>query len=167
MQIWGPACLQSVFLLVSRISSLLPQRKSDCCLFPVPREMAHVEASHRKSTVPPLYRAASHQLNKISFCGPHIKEFHMLDLPLQNFRPVLPSLPISSLWVIPVYQPQATGTMHRTWTGNLFHIWYYKCFNAILPNHPTLSLSHRVQKTILYICVSFAVSHIGLSLPSF
>ena len=30
-------------------------------------------------------------------------------------------------------------------------------FNAILPNHPTLSLSHRVQKSVLYICVSFAV----------
>ena len=27
------------------------------------------------------------------------------------------------------------------------------CFNAILPNHPTLSLSHRVQKTVLYICL--------------
>ena len=40
-------------------------------------------------------------------------------------------------------------------------------FNAILPNHPTLSLSHRVQKTVLYICVSFAVSHTGLPLPSF
>ena len=26
-------------------------------------------------------------------------------------------------------------------------MWYYKCFNAILPNHCTLSLSHRVQKT--------------------
>ena len=26
---------------------------------------------------------------------------------------------------------------------------------------------HRVQKTVLYICVSFAVSHTGLSLPSF
>ena len=40
-------------------------------------------------------------------------------------------------------------------------------FNAILPNHPTLSLSHRVQKSVLNICVSFAVSHTGLSLPSF
>ena len=38
---------------------------------------------------------------------------------------------------------------------------------AIFQNHPTLSLSHRVQKTVLYICVSFAVSHTGLSLPSF
>ena len=40
-------------------------------------------------------------------------------------------------------------------------------FNDILPYHPTLVLSHRVQKTILYICVSFAISHIGLALPSF
>ena len=72
------------------------------------------------------------------------------------------SLPIPSLWVIPVHQPQASSIMHRTWTGNSFHIWYYTYFNAILPNHPTLSLSHRVQKTSLYICVSFALSHTGL-----
>ena len=62
---------------------------------------------------------------------------------------------------------QASCILHGTWTGNSFLIWYYTCFNAILPNHPTLSLSHRVQKTVLYICVSFAVSHTGLSLPSF
>ena len=43
----------------------------------------------------------------------------------------------------------------------------YTCFNTILPNHPTLSLSHRVQKTVRYIWISFAVSHTGLSLPSF
>ena len=48
-----------------------------------------------------------------------------------------------------------------------FHTWYYTCFNAILPNLPTLSLSHRVHKTILYISVSFAVSYTGLLLPSF
>ena len=48
------------------------------------------------------------------------------------------------------------------WTGDSFHIWYYTCFNAILPNHPTLSLSHRVQKTVLYISVSFAVLYTGL-----
>ena len=82
-------------------------------------------------------------------------------------KPPSSSLPIPSLWVIPVHQPQASSIMHRTWTGDSFHIWYYTCFNSILPNHPTLSLSHRVQKTVLYICVSFAVSHRGLSLPSF
>ena len=67
--------------------------------------------------------------------------------PILNPSPS--SLPIPSLWVVSVHQPQASCTMHRTWTGNSFHIWYYTCFNAILPNHPTLSLSHRVQKTVL------------------
>ena len=65
------------------------------------------------------------------------------------------SLLIPFLWVIPVHQPQASCILHRTWTGDSFLIWYYTCFNAILPNHPTLSLSHGVQKTVLYICVSF------------
>ena len=37
---------------------------------------------------------------------------------------------------------QASCIIHRTWTSDLFHIWYYTCFNAILPNHPTLS--HRL-----------------------
>ena len=77
------------------------------------------------------------------------------------------SFPIPSPRVVPVHQPQASSMVHRTWTGNSFHIWYYTCFNAILPNHPTLSLSHRVQKTVLYISVSFAVSYTGLLLPSF
>ena len=58
------------------------------------------------------------------------------------------SLPIPSLWVIPVHQSQASSIVHRTWAGDSFHIWYYTYFNAILPNHPTLSLSHRVQKTV-------------------
>ena len=68
-------------------------------------------------------------------------------------KPPPSSLPVPSLWVIPVHQPQASSIMHWTWTGDSFHILYYTCFNAILPNHPTLSLSHRVQKTVLYICV--------------
>ena len=85
--------------------------------------------------------------------------------PILNPPPT--SLPIPSLWVIPVHHPQASSIMHQTWAGISFHIWYYTCFNAILSNHPTLSLSHRVQKTVLYICVSFAVSYTGLLLPSF
>ena len=84
-----------------------------------------------------------------------------------TLNPPPSSLPIPSLWVIPVHQPQASCVMHQAWSGDSFHIWYYTCFNAILPNHPTISLSHRVQMTVLYICVSFAVSHTGLSLPSF
>ena len=46
----------------------------------------------------------------------------------------------------------APRILYRTWTGNSFLIWYYTCFNAILSNH--LSLSHRVRKSVLYICVS-------------
>ena len=74
-------------------------------------------------------------------------------------HPELSSLlpPVPSLWVVPPHQPQASSIVHWTQTGDSFHIWYYTCFNAILPNHPTLSLSHRLQKTVLYICASYAV----------
>ena len=37
-------------------------------------------------------------------------------------------------------------------------------FSHIIPPSPS---THRVQKSLLYICVSFAVLHTGLSLPSF
>ena len=39
-----------------------------------------------------------------------------------------------------------------------FISWYYTCFNAILPNHPILSLSHRVQKTVETGAYSFFTS---------
>ena len=32
------------------------------------------------------------------------------------------SLPILSLWVVPVHQPQAFSIVHQTWTGDSFHI---------------------------------------------
>ena len=59
-------------------------------------------------------------------------------------------LPIPSLRVIPVYQPWAPCLMHQTWTGDLFHIWRYTCFSAILSNHPTLAFSHSVQRDLLF-----------------
>ena len=45
----------------------------------------------------------------------------------------------------------------------------YDIIHVLMPFSQTIppSLSHRVQKTVLYICVSFAVLHTGLSLPSF
>ena len=41
--------------------------------------------------------------------------------PILNPPPT--SLPIPSLWVIPMHQPRASYIMHLTWTGDLFHIW--------------------------------------------
>ena len=79
-----------------------------------------------------------------------------------HLEPPSNSLSIPSLWIIPVHQPQASCILHRTWTGDSFLMWYYTCFNAILPNHLS-SLSPRVQKTVLCICVSFAILHTGLS----
>ena len=61
------------------------------------------------------------------------------------------SLPIPSLWLVPVHQPQASRIVHRTWTGDLFHTWYYTCFNAILPNLPTLSRSELFKNSILLV----------------
>jgi len=64
------------------------------------------------------------------------------------------SLPIPSLWVIPVHQPQASCTLHRTWTGDSFLIWYYTCFNAMIsPKSSPPSLSHRVQDCSTYLCL--------------
>jgi len=68
------------------------------------------------------------------------------------------SLNIPSLWVIPVHQPRASCIMHRTWTDESFHIWYYTCFNAILPNHPTLALSQipkdcSIHASVLLSCI--------------
>ena len=58
--------------------------------------------------------------------------------------------PIPSLRVVPKHRLWVP-CMHWTWTGDLFHIWWYTCFNAILSNHPTLAFSHRVQKSALYL----------------
>ena len=95
---------------------------------------------------------------------------HMNQLWVYMCSPSRPSFPPpapSHLWVIPVHQPWPLCLMHGTWTGNLFHIWWYTRFNALLSNHPTLVFSHRVQQSVLYICVSFSVSHIGSLLRSF
>jgi len=79
------------------------------------------------------------------------------------------SFPLPSLWVVPVHQPQASSIVHWTWTGDSFHIWYYTCFNAILPNHPNLSLSHRVwpqfyaqKRSWIYTEMTRKITHQGI-----
>ena len=43
---------------------------------------------------------------------------------------------------IPPGHPSASAPriLYRTWTGDSLLIWYYTCFNAILPNHPLFPL---------------------------
>ena len=58
------------------------------------------------------------------------------------------SLPVPSLWVVSVHQPQASCILHRTWTGDSFHIWYYTCFNAITCRLLTEQLWGRAWESI-------------------
>ena len=70
--------------------------------------------------------------------------------PILNPPPT--SLPIPPLWVIPVHQPQASCILHRTWTGDSFLIWYYTCFNAIPPYHPSLPLPQSPKDCSIHLC---------------
>ena len=71
--------------------------------------------------------------------------------PILNAPPI--SLPIPSLWVIPLHQPQASCIMYQTWTGDSFDMWYFTCFNAILPYHPTLTLSWSPKDCSIHLCL--------------
>ena len=75
--------------------------------------------------------------------------------PILNPPPI--SVPISSLWVIPVHQLQASCILHRIQTDDSFLIWYYACFNAILPYHP---LPLPESKGLFYTSVSLLLSRI-------
>ena len=74
------------------------------------------------------------------------------------------SLSTRFLWVFPVHQARALVSCIPPGLVICFTI---DNIHAFLSKHPTLTFSHRVQKSVLYICVSFSVLHIGLSLPSF
>ena len=72
---------------------------------------------------------------------------------------------------IPLGHPSATALStlsHASsldWRSVLHMIMYVSMpFSQIIPPSPG---HHGVQKAVLYICVSFAVLHIGSSLPSF
>ena len=64
---------------------------------------------------------------------------------------------------IPLGYPSApapsTCLMHPTWTGDLFHTWWYTCFDAVLSDHPTLAFSHRVQVCSIHLCLFFCLAY--------
>ena len=68
-------------------------------------------------------------------------------------KPPPSSLPIPSLWVMPVHQPQASSIMHQTWTGDSFHIWYYT-FQCHYPksSHP-LRLPQSPKDSSIHQCL--------------
>ena len=83
-------------------------------------------------------------------------------LPILNPPPT--ALPIPFLWVIPVHQPQASCIKPGLAIHFLYDIIHVSMtFPQIIPPSPSPTES----KIVLYICVSFAVLHIGLSLLSF
>ena len=69
------------------------------------------------------------------------------------------SLPTQILWVFPVRQARALVSCIPPGLVISFII---DNIHVVLSKHPTLASSHRVQKSVLYICVSFSVLHIGL-----
>ena len=68
------------------------------------------------------------------------------------------SIPIPSLWVIPVHQPQTSCILHRTWTGDSFLIWYI--IHASMPFSPVIppSPSPTESKRLFYTSVSLLLS---------
>ena len=85
--------------------------------------------------------------------------------PILNLPPT--SLPIPSPWVVPVHwlwMPVSCIELGLViyFTYDNMHV--SVLFSQIIPLSPS---PRRVQKSVLYICVSFALLHIGSSLPSF
>ena len=75
--------------------------------------------------------------------------------PILN--PPLSSLPIPSLWVIPVHQPQASSIVHQTWAGDFVSYMILYMFQCQSPksSHPP---SPTESKRLFYTSVSLLLS---------
>ena len=89
-------------------------------------------------------------------------ELHVFPIPI----PPRASLPIPSFWVFPVHQPWALVSCIQPGLVICFTVDSILVSMLFSQNIPPSS-SPRVPKSVLYICVSFSVLHIGLLLLSF
>ena len=89
-------------------------------------------------------------------------DLHVFPIPI----PPHTSLSTRSLWVFPVLQPWALVSCIQPGLVICFTLDSILVSMLFSQNIPPSS-SPRVPKSVLYICVSFSVLHIGLSLPSF
>ena len=68
--------------------------------------------------------------------------------------PITPPTSLSTrfLWVFPVHQ---AGALVSSIQPRLVICFTIDNIHAVLSKHPTLAFSHRVQKSVVYICVFF------------
>jgi len=64
------------------------------------------------------------------------------------------SLPIPSLWVVPVHQPQASSILHRTWTGDSFQL----CFLHWISFHKKELNSNDTKLEVVSLFIHMSVS---------
>ena len=74
--------------------------------------------------------------------------------PILNPPPT--SLPIPFLWVIPVHQPQASCSLHQTWTGDLFLmiLYMFQCHSPKSFPAPSPTESKRLSYTSVSLLLS-------------
>ena len=167
-----------------KIQLTIKLRRKKGNFFPAKLRIITWEAESQKALrTTPSFRSRSHRhthfLKKIYFnrrlitlqyCGGFCHTLTWLSHgctyvpPIQN----IPQLhPYTILLGCP-RAPALSALLHASnlhWSS-ILHMVIYN-FNAILSNRHTLTFPHRVQKFIIYICVSFAVLHIYSSLSSF